>query len=106
MTTLKVAAIQPQLRVGEVEWNLRRCEELIRKAAAETGADVIVLPEAVTSPNGYTPSPRRRASGCSRPWPGTRAGGGAPPPPSPRGPAPRHTYVLAEAGGATHLHDK
>lgn len=113
MTTLKVAAIQPQLRVGEVDWNLRRCEELIRKAAAETGADIIVLPEAVTSPNVYHPSLRAAPTPVDGPAYqlfhnlaqelGCAVGAGYH---SVRGADAHHTYVLAEADGATHLHDK
>ena len=46
--TVKVAAVQPALRVGELDWNLKRCEELVRDAAREHNPDVIVLPEAFT----------------------------------------------------------
>jgi len=112
-TALRVAAVQPRLRIGEVEWNLRRCEELVRKAAAETGPDLVVLPEAVTSPNVYHPALRAaprpvdgpayqlfrdlaRELGCA-------VGAGYH---SVRGGDARHTYVLAEADGSTHLHDK
>jgi predicted amidohydrolase len=112
-TTVKVAAIQPQLRVGEVDWNLRRCEDLIRKAAAETGADIIVLPEAVTSPNVYHPSLRAAPTPVDGPACqlfrrlatelGCAVGAGYH---SVRGADAHHTYVLAEADGSTHLHDK
>ena len=113
MTTITIAAIQPQLRVGEVEWNLRRCEELIRKAAAETGPDLIVLPEAVTSPNVYHPSLRAAPRPVDGPAYqlfrslavelGCAVGAGYH---SVRDTDARHTYVLAEPDGSTHLHDK
>jgi predicted amidohydrolase len=113
LTTVKIAAIQPQLRVGEVEWNLRRCEELVRKAVAETGPDLVVLPEAVTSPNVYHPSLKAAPGpidgpayqlflGLAREL-GCAVGAGYH---SIRGADARHTYVLAEPDGSTHLHDK
>ncbi|HUR75131.1 MAG TPA: carbon-nitrogen hydrolase family protein, partial [Sporichthya sp.] len=58
MTTVRIAAIQPALEVGEVERNLRRCEQLVRDAHREHSPQVIVLPEAFTSPNMYDPKLR------------------------------------------------
>jgi predicted amidohydrolase len=117
VTTLRVTAIQPRLRIGEVDENLRRCEDLVRKAAADTAPDLIVLPEAVTSPNVYHPSLRAAPTpidgpayqlfcGLAREL-GCAVGAGYH---SVRGVGEdrdaHHTYVLAEPGGATHLHDK
>lgn len=112
-TTARIAAVQPRLRVGEVEWNLRRCEELIRKAAAETAPDIVVLPEAVTSPNVYHPSLKavptpidgpayQLFTGLARQL-GCAIGAGYH---SVRGDDAHQTYVLAEPNGAAHLHDK
>ena len=111
--TVKIAAIQPALRLGEMDWNLRRCEDLVRQAAREHSPDVIVLPEAMSSPNVYDPSMRAvpgpidgppyqllrklaRELNCV-------VGGGYL---TVRGDDARHTYVLAEPEGATYLHDK
>ena len=118
MTTLRVTAVQPQLRIGEVDENLRRCDDLVRKAAADTAPDLIVLPEAVTSPNVYHPSLRSaptpvdgpayqlfcglaRELGCAvgAGYHSVRAAGNG-------DRDAHHTYVLAEPGGAAHLHDK
>lgn len=111
--TVRVAAIQPALRRGEVDWNLRRCEDLVRQAAREHSPDVIVLPEAFTSPNVFHPDLRNvafpvdgvpyqmlrnlaRELGCS-------VGGGYL---AKRGSDTRNTFVLADPDGTTNLHDK
>lgn len=47
---LKVAVVQPRLRVGEVDANLARCADLVRSAHREHAPEVILLPEAMTSP--------------------------------------------------------
>jgi predicted amidohydrolase len=111
--TIRVAAIQPLLRVGEMEWNMARCEDLVRRAAKEHSPDVIILPEGFTSPNVFDPACRavpvpvdgppyqllRRLAqelGCV-------VGGGYL---SVRGENAKHTYVLAEPDGTTNLHDK
>lgn len=109
----RVAVVQPALALGEVERNLERVEDLIRDAHREHGADVIVLPEGLTTPNVYAKVLR----GAARPVDGqplqmlTRlsrelgcvlAGGFL-------AVRARHTYgtfVLAEPDGAVHLHDK
>lgn len=110
---LKVAAIQPALRVGEVEHNLNRLEDLIRDAHREHDPQVIVVPEAMTSPNVFHPKLR----GVVRPVDGapfqllTRlsrelgcvVGGGFL---AKRGNDAYGTYVLAEPDGSAHLHDK
>ena len=49
----RIAVVQPALALGEVERNLARIDELIRDAHREHHADVIVVPEACTSPNVY-----------------------------------------------------
>ena len=109
----RIAVVQPALALGEVERNLARVEDLVRDAHREHSADLIVVPEACSSPNVYAKILR----GAARPVDGqpfqllTRlareldcivAGGFL----AVRG---RHTYgtfVLAEPDGAVQLHDK
>lgn len=110
---LRIAVIQPWLAVGEVEANLRHCAALVREASVMHSPDVILLPEAMTSPNMFHPSLRRvprpvdgapyqMIRGLAKEL-GCMVGGGFL---SVRGQHARHTYVLAEADGTTHLHDK
>jgi predicted amidohydrolase len=109
----RIAVVQPALELGAVERNLVRIEDLIRDAHREHHADVVVVPEACTSPNVYAKVLR----GGARPIDGqpfqllTRlsrelgcvvAGGFL----SVRGADAYGTYVLAEPSGAVHLHDK
>ena len=109
----RVAVVQPAQELGEVERNLARLEDLIRDAHREHGADVVVVPEACTTPNVYAKVLR----GTARPVDGqpfqllTRlareldcvlAGGFV----AVRGRHTYGTYVLAEPNGAVHLHDK
>jgi predicted amidohydrolase len=109
----RIAVVQPALELGEVEANLARVEDLIRDAHREHGAEVIVVPEAFTSPNVYAKVLR----GAARPVDGqpmqmlTRlareldcvlAGGFL----AIRGKHAYGTFVLAEPDGALHLHDK
>jgi len=110
---LRIAVIQPQLAVGAVEANLRHCAALVREASVMHSPDVILLPEAMTSPNMFQRVLRR----VPQPVDGTpyqmiaglakelhcMIGGGFL---SIRGRHARHTYVLAEPDGTTHLHDK
>lgn len=112
-TAVKLAAIQPATRLGEVDRNLRRAEELIRDAHREHSPDVITLPESLTSANVYSPIMRTVA----RPVDGepfqllTRlareldcvVGGGFV---AVRGSHTYGTYVLAEPDGSAALHDK
>ena len=49
----RIAVVQPALELGEVERNLVRMEDLIRDAHREHGAEVVVVPEAFTTPNVY-----------------------------------------------------
>jgi predicted amidohydrolase len=116
MTTpspLVVAAVQPALVLGEVEDNLRRIEDLVRDAHREHGPQLIVVPEAASSPNVYATALRH----VPRPVDGAPfqlyrrlaqeldcqvAGGFL----ARRGADVYGTYVLAEPDGTTHLHDK
>lgn len=109
----RVAVIQPALALGEVERNLARVEDLVRDAHREHAADVIVLPEAIASPNVYakvlrsTPGPidgqpMQLLAGLAREL-GCVIGGGFV---AVRGRHTRGTYVLAEPDGSRHLHDK
>jgi predicted amidohydrolase len=109
----RVVAIQPALRVGAVDENLRRCADLVGAAAREHAPEAIFLPEAITSPNVYD----RRMHGVARPLRGAplqmlRAaarehgclvGGGFI---AVRGGDARGTYALCEPDGSFHLHDK
>jgi len=109
----RIAVIQPALALGEVQRNLAHVEDLVRDAHREHGAEVIVLPEAMASPNVYakvlrsTPGPidgqplhlltrLARELGC------IVAGGFV----AVRGRHTYGTYVLAEPDGSLHLHDK
>ena len=110
---ITVAAIQPRLEIGEVDRNLARIEDLIRQAHREHSPELIVAPEAMTSPIIYHPSLRAVA----RPVDGAPyqllvrlareldclVGGGFI---ARRGDDTRGTFVLAEPDGTTHLHDK
>ena len=49
----RIAVVQPALALGEVEANLARIEDLVRDAHREHGAEVVLVPEACTSPNVY-----------------------------------------------------
>lgn len=109
----RIAVVQPALALGEVEANLARVEDLIRDAHREHAADVVIVPEAVTSPNVYS----RKVPSVARPVDGqpfqliTRlareldcvVGGGFL---AVRGKHAYGTYVLAEPDGSVHLHDK
>jgi len=70
MTDLRVAAIQTDARVGEVEFNLAHATELVGQAATQ-GAQLVVLPELFstgyeyTDSNLYLPEP---LSGLSGTW--------------------------------------
>ncbi len=109
----RIAVVQPALELGEVERNLSRIEDLVRDAHREHAPDVIVVPEACTSPNVYAKVLR----GAPRPVDGqplqllTRlarelgcvlAGGFL----AVRAQHAHGTFVLAEPDGAVHLHDK
>ncbi|MGE4425146.1 MAG: carbon-nitrogen hydrolase family protein [Solirubrobacteraceae bacterium] len=110
---IRIAAVQAALELGAVEQNLVRIEDLIRDAHREHDPQVIVVPEAMTSPNVF----HERMDGVARPVDGapfqllTRLareldcviGGGFL---ARRGGDTYGTYVLAESDGRAHLHDK
>lgn len=109
----KIAVVQPALQLGKVEENLARIEDLVRDAHREHSPEVIIVPEACTSPNVYS----RLLINAARPVDGqpfqllTRLarelecviGGGFL---AVRGKHSYGTYVLAEPDGSVHLHDK
>lgn len=111
--TVRVAAVQPALRLGAVEDNLVRLEGLIRDAVREHQPAIVTVPEAATSPNVYAAAMR----GVVRPIDGAPlqlyrqlareldvvVGGGFL---ARRGRDAYGTYVLAEPDGRVHLHDK
>jgi predicted amidohydrolase len=111
--TIRIAAVQPALRLGEVEDNLIRLEELIRDAVREHHPRVVIVPEASTSPNVYAKRMRgvvRQVSGAPMQMYRRLAreldvvvGGGFL---AQRGRDAYGTYVLAEPDGRAHLHDK
>jgi predicted amidohydrolase len=110
---VKLAAVQPAVRLGRVEENLAHVEDLIRDAHREHSPDVITVPESMSSPNVYSPLMEQVA----RPIDGqpfqllTRLareldcviGGGFI---AARGGHTYGTYVLAEPDGSANLHDK
>jgi predicted amidohydrolase len=111
--TVRIAAVQAQLALGEVERNLERIEDLIRDAHREHDAQVVVVPEAMTSPNAYSAKMRdvvRPVDGApfqlltrlARELDIVVAGGFL----ARRGDDAYGTYVLAEPDGRAHLHDK
>lgn len=109
----RIAVIQPALTLGAVSENLARVEDLIRDAHREHAPDVILAPEACTSPNVFA----RVLRDTALPVDGqafqllTRlareldcvVGGGFL---AVRGKHAYGTYVLAEPDGSAHLHDK
>ncbi|HZZ51099.1 MAG TPA: carbon-nitrogen hydrolase family protein [Pseudonocardia sp.] len=111
--TIKIAAVQPALRLGAVEENLIKLEDLIRDAVREHSPDIVTVPEAGTSPNVYS----RLLRDVARPIDGAPmrlyrqlaseldvvVGGGFV---ARRGSHVYGTYVLAEPDGHAHLHDK
>ncbi len=109
----RVAVIQPALALGQIQANLARVEDLVRDAHREHGAEVIVLPEAMASPNVYakllrsTPGPidgqpLHLLTRLARELDCILAGGFV----AVRGRHTYGTYVLAEPDGSLHLHDK
>jgi len=109
----KIAVVQPALALGEVERNLERVEDLVRDAHREHSPDVIVLPEAFTSPNVYAAvirsaprpidgRPMQMITRLARELGCVLAGGFL----SVRSGNAYGTYLLAEPDGAVHLHDK
>jgi predicted amidohydrolase len=110
---VKIAVVQPKLAVGDVSGNLRRLEQLATAAGREHDPDLLLLPEAMTSPNMFGPvmlrvprpvdgEPLRMLQRMARELDCTVGGGFL----SVRSGEARHTYVVAEPDGTLHLHDK
>jgi ferredoxin-NADP reductase/predicted amidohydrolase len=108
-----IAAVQPELEVGAPERNLERLETLIRDAYRAHQPDLIVLPEAMTSPNAIDPrlrdvprpvdgAPLNLMSLLAREFQCCIAGGFL----AVRGRHAYGTYALIEPDGRAHLHDK
>jgi predicted amidohydrolase len=107
---VQVAVVQPRLRVGEVEENLVRLEDLIRDAVHTHRPQLVILPESASSPTVYDRSLARAA----RPIDGAPLqlfrhlsreldvviGGGFL---AHRGPDVYASYALAEPDGGVHL---
>lgn len=62
---MRVAAIQQEARVADVDANLEMCERLARKALKD-GAELVVLPEFFSTGIGWVPE----LAGCARPLDG------------------------------------
>jgi len=58
---VRVAVVQPDLRVGAVEENLIRLEDLVRDAVQVHQPELVILPESASSPTVYDPRPARAA---------------------------------------------
>jgi predicted amidohydrolase len=110
---VKLAAVQPALKLGQIEWNLAHVEELIRDAHREHSPDVITVPESMTSPNVYSPKmhlaprsidgqPFQLLTRLARELDCVVGGGFI----AARGGHTYGTYVLAEPDGSANLHDK
>ena len=109
----RIAVVQPSLRLGEVEHNLARVEQLVRDAHLEHAPEVIVLPEGLGSPNVYARvirevprpvdgQPLQLLCGLARELGCVISGGFL----AIRGAHAYGTYALVEPDGALHLHDK
>ncbi|MEA2172183.1 MAG: N-carbamoylputrescine amidase [Solirubrobacteraceae bacterium] len=109
----RLAVVQPALELGAVAKNLARIEDLVRDAHREHSPDVIMVPEACTSPNVYAKvllntaqpvegQPFQLLTRLARELDCVVGGGFL----AVRGKHTYGTYVLAEPNGAVHLHDK
>ena len=109
----RIAVIQPALQLGGIDANLKRVAQLVRDAHREHAPQVIVLPEALTSPNVYAKVLQRVPLPIDGPalhllrtlaheLDCAVSGGFL----AIRGAHAYGTYVLAEPDGAIHLHDK
>ncbi|HEX4248298.1 MAG TPA: carbon-nitrogen hydrolase family protein [Pseudonocardia sp.] len=58
---VRVAVVQPSLRVGAVEENLIQLEDLVRDAVRVHQPELVILPESVSSPTVHDPSLARAA---------------------------------------------
>lgn len=110
---MKIVAIQPALKLGQVETNLKKLEQLILAAYQEHQPDVIVLPESMTSPNVYSPlalqtpqplqgEPLQLLIRLAMQLNVVITGGFV----AIRDGHAYGTYILVEANGDYHLHDK
>jgi hypothetical protein len=109
----RIVAIQPATKLGDVEGNLTRIEDLVNNACREHSPDMVFLPESMTTPNLY----HRAMRHVARPIDGTpyqlltrlarthgcMVGGGYI---AKRGHDTKGTYCLAEPDGTAHFHDK
>ena len=109
----RIVAIQPATKLGDVEGNLARIEDLVNNACREHNPDMVFLPESMTTPNLY----HRAMRDVARPVDGTpyqmltrlarthgcMVGGGYI---AKRGRDTKGTYCLAEPDGTAHFHDK
>lgn len=109
----RIAVVQPALALGEVERNVARIEALVRDAHREHAPEVILVPEAFTTPNVYAKvlrdaprpvdgQPLQMLTRLARELDCVLAGGFL----AIRGRHAYGTFVLAEPDGALHLHDK
>ena len=112
-STVRIAAVQARLRAEDVGSNLRRIADLARSAAREHAPQLLLLPEAMTSPNVFTPGmlrvprpadgePLEVLTGLARELDCVVGGGYVA---VRRGDA-YGTYALVEPDGTAHFHDK
>lgn len=111
--TVKLAAVQPAVKLDQIEANLAHVEDLIRDAHREHSPDVITVPESMTSPNVYSPlmhaaprpidgQPFQLLKRLARELDCVIGGGFI----AARSGHTYGTYVLAEPDGSINLHDK
>jgi predicted amidohydrolase len=107
---VRIAVVQPTLEVGAVEANLIRLEDLIREAVREHQPELVILPEAASSPTVHD----QQLNEAARPIDGAPLqllrylsrelgvviGGGFL---AHRGHDVFNTYALAEPNGGVHL---
>jgi predicted amidohydrolase len=107
---VRIAVVQPHLEVGAVEQNLIRLEDLVREAVREHQPELVILPEAASSPTVHD----QQLSEAARPIDGAPLqllrhlsrelgvviGGGFL---AHRGHDVFNTYALAEPNGGVHL---
>ncbi len=111
-TTLRVAAVQMEAAVGNVEANLEKAHQLVCRAF-DQGAEWIILPEFFTSAVAFHPKmldadrpldgePMRLLVSLAREHHGVVGGSFL----ARRGEQTYNTFVLAFPDGTTYLHDK
>ncbi|MFE5284871.1 carbon-nitrogen hydrolase family protein [Nocardia sp. NPDC056611] len=111
--TIRIAAIQPRLRFGDVDGNLAHVEDLVRSAVSAHSPRLVVLPEGISSPYvgssaalGTTVrpidgAPLQLMRMLARTLDIVLAGGFL----AHRGGDARSTYAVVEPDGRVHLHD-